>query len=81
MGYEAYQKFTLPKEKQFSLQICKLLNNALVNPGPDLVVLDEGHLLKNGKIARTRALMAIKSKRRIILTGTPLQNNLKECEI
>lgn len=48
--------------------------------GPDLIICDEGHLLKNGKTIRTKALMKVKTQRRIVLTGTPLQNNLNECE-
>ena len=39
---------------------------------------DEGHLLKNEKSAINKAVNRISTRRRIVLTGTPLQNNLKE---
>ena len=44
------------------------------------MVCDEGHMLKNEKTALSIAINKISTLRRIILTGTPLQNNLKECK-
>ncbi|KAM6965442.1 SWI/SNF-related matrix-associated actin-dependent regulator of chromatin subfamily A containing DEAD/H box 1A-like [Aplochiton taeniatus] len=41
-------------------------------------VFDEGHMLKNMNSVRYRHLMAINAEHRLLLTGTPLQNNLLE---
>ena len=45
---------------------------------PDIVACDEGHELKNQKIKLYQTLDRIRTKKRIILTGTPIQNNVKE---
>ncbi|XP_063222100.1 SWI/SNF-related matrix-associated actin-dependent regulator of chromatin subfamily A containing DEAD/H box 1 homolog isoform X1 [Bacillus rossius redtenbacheri] len=42
------------------------------------LVLDEAHMLKNMATQRYDNLMRINAKQRIMLTGTPLQNNLLE---
>ncbi|CAI4230354.1 unnamed protein product [Auanema sp. JU1783] len=42
------------------------------------VIYDEGHMLKNCSTERYRNLMKVRGKRKILLTGTPLQNNLIE---
>lgn len=44
----------------------------------EYLIFDEAHMLKNMKSSRYQSLIKIKSKRRILLTGTPLQNNLVE---
>ncbi|KAH9948546.1 SNF2 family N-terminal domain-containing protein [Amylocystis lapponica] len=41
-------------------------------------VFDEGHVLKNFQSQRYQSLLAVKSRWRLLLTGTPLQNNLQE---
>ncbi|XP_011868730.1 PREDICTED: SWI/SNF-related matrix-associated actin-dependent regulator of chromatin subfamily A containing DEAD/H box 1 homolog [Vollenhovia emeryi] len=42
------------------------------------VVFDEAHMLKNMSTVRYKNLVRINAKHRILLTGTPLQNNLLE---
>lgn len=54
------------------------LEEYLLDPGPDMVIVDEGHLLKNDKTWFNICVNKIKTLRRVILTGTPLQNNLSE---
>ena len=44
----------------------------------DLLILDEGHRIKNVNAQISQALAGAKTRRRILLTGTPLQNDLKE---
>ncbi|VDI10453.1 DNA excision repair protein ERCC-6 [Mytilus galloprovincialis] len=42
------------------------------------VILDEGHKIRNPDAQATLAVKQIKSPHRIILSGSPIQNNLKE---
>lgn len=50
----------------------------LKNNDFDMVVYDEGHMLKNSNSERYTKLMRLRANFRLLLTGTPLQNNLKE---
>ncbi|CAD6261544.1 unnamed protein product [Miscanthus lutarioriparius] len=42
------------------------------------IILDEGHLIKNNKTQRAQSLYEIPCAHRIVISGTPIQNNLKE---
>lgn len=60
--------------------IKRKVEETLLKPGADIVICDEGHMIKNRKSATSLAVNEIKTRKRIILTGTPIQNNLKECK-
>ncbi|KAK2762100.1 helicase [Arachnomyces sp. PD_36] len=46
--------------------------------GIDLVVADEGHRLKTVQNKCARAIQTLNTSRRVILSGTPIQNDLSE---
>jgi TATA-binding protein-associated factor len=41
-------------------------------------ILDEGHIIKNGKTKLTKSVKLIRAQHRLILSGTPIQNNVIE---
>lgn len=50
----------------------------LVHCEVGLLLADEGHRLKNGESQTFTALNSVNCKRRVILSGTPIQNDLSE---
>lgn len=46
--------------------------------GIDIVIADEGHRLKTAKNKSAEAIISLDTAKRIILSGTPLQNDLSE---
>ncbi|XP_021350672.1 DNA repair and recombination protein RAD54B-like [Mizuhopecten yessoensis] len=44
----------------------------------DLIICDEGHRLKNTAIKTTSLIMSMPTRRRVVLSGTPIQNDLQE---
>ncbi|KAL6114998.1 ercc6l [Pungitius sinensis] len=44
----------------------------------DYVILDEAHKIKNTSTKSAKSAYAIPARNRVLLTGTPVQNNLKE---
>lgn len=89
IGYEAFRTlvfYHLTKKRKLTMAkdqleaIKRKVEETLLKPGADIVICDEGHMIKNRKSATSLAVNEIKTRKRIILTGTPIQNNLKECE-
>ncbi|KAI0464073.1 hypothetical protein LJB42_001674 [Komagataella kurtzmanii] len=62
LGYEKLQKLT----------------NEISQINVDLLVCDEGHRLKNSNNKVMKSLTSFQIPRKIILTGTPIQNDLNE---
>ncbi|TPP66742.1 DNA repair and recombination protein RAD54B [Fasciola gigantica] len=56
---------------QHASEICEI-------PNLDMVICDEGHRLKNAGISTSLALRNLPTRRRLLLTGTPVQNHLHE---
>ncbi|KAJ2358730.1 DNA-dependent ATPase fun30 [Coemansia sp. RSA 2618] len=56
----------------------KLDRMFLKRRGFHAMILDEGHMVKNCMSSRYKWLMQIRTPFRLLLTGTPLQNNLQE---
>jgi len=46
--------------------------------GIDIVIADEGHRLKTAKNKSAQAIKSLNTARRVILSGTPIQNDLSE---
>jgi len=61
-----------------SYETLRLNVEELKNTQIGLMLCDEGHRLKNGDSQTFTALNALKVSRRVILSGTPIQNDLSE---
>lgn len=61
-----------------SYDVCRNDIDVLDRHSWNYVVLDEGHLIKNPKARISQAVKRLASNHRLILTGTPIQNNVLE---
>nr|XP_021208477.2 uncharacterized protein LOC101739897 isoform X1 [Bombyx mori] len=80
IGYELFRSLSTldPELDDIRPTIVNKIRTALLDPGPDIIVCDEGHLLKNDCSVLAVAMSRVATRRRIVLTGTPMQNNLRE---
>lgn len=87
IGYEAFRilasypdsKNGMNKYSAIELEeIRGKIRQYLLDPA-DVVICDEGHMIKNDKTTTSQTINRIRTKRRIVLTGTPMQNHLMEC--
>jgi TATA-binding protein-associated factor len=61
-----------------SYDVCRNDNDLLNAINWNYCVLDEGHLIKNPKAKITLSVKKLMSNHRLILSGTPIQNNVLE---
>ncbi|KAF2722940.1 SWI/SNF chromatin remodeling complex component [Polychaeton citri CBS 116435] len=61
-----------------SYEICMNDRKFLANMGWKFIIIDEGHRIKNLNCRLIRELQSYQSANRLLITGTPLQNNLTE---
>lgn len=78
MGYEMFRNLASGRKIR-KTKLVESFKKCLLDPGPDIIVCDEGHVLRREKSNLSLVVSEVATRRRIVLTGTPLQNNLKEC--
>ncbi|PKI39095.1 hypothetical protein CRG98_040519, partial [Punica granatum] len=76
ISYTAFRNLSVGKNIK-DRNVARDIISALQD-GPDILVCDEAHIIKNTRADTTQALKLVKCQRRIALTGSPLQNNLME---
>jgi SNF2 family DNA or RNA helicase len=76
VGYSQFRSLLVPKGK--SERELEQFQEWLLQPGPDLVVADEAHQIKNQKSQISQLFSQIRTGSRIATTGSPLSNHLEE---
>jgi len=61
-----------------SYEICLIEKSALKKFSFEYIIIDEAHRIKNVDSLLAQIVRAFMSRGRLLITGTPLQNNLKE---
>ncbi|KAJ3188287.1 DNA excision repair protein ERCC-6-like [Gaertneriomyces sp. JEL0708] len=58
------------------LSVSKLADD--INHHWDYIILDEGHTIKNQNSQKAKAIRQVHARHRLLLSGTPIQNNMEE---
>ncbi|KAK4509141.1 uncharacterized protein ATC70_007491 [Mucor velutinosus] len=74
INYDQYRALLSKKDEKGKEDYFKML----VNPGADVIILDEGHRIKNSTTHISTLINQVRTRSRICLTGYPLQNHLSE---
>ncbi|KAI2808015.1 hypothetical protein BLOT_005956 [Blomia tropicalis] len=82
-AFQSLSKESTNKQKNFNLIIASydLVRNDIdffSSIHWNYCILDEGHVIKNGKTKLAKAIKSLTANHRLILTGTPIQNNVLE---
>ncbi|KAK0129716.1 hypothetical protein ONS96_000277 [Cadophora gregata f. sp. sojae] len=82
VGYEMLRnlvqnKTTATRQAPLTVEEHKRVLDEILN-GPDIIIADEAHKLKNAKSGLASAASGFRSRCRIALTGSPLANNVEE---
>ena len=64
----------------YYVNVCVFACVSIHSSGPDIIVCDEGHVMRNAASKLSMVLQRVRTRTRIVLTGTPMQNNLVECK-
>ena len=78
---EAIQKYLIPQDFEVCIttyEICLIEKSALKKLSFAYIVIDEAHRIKNVDSILSQIVRAFTSRGRLLITGTPLQNNLAE---
>eukprot|EP00879_Flechtneria_rotunda_P025172 GHRR01026734.1.p1 GENE.GHRR01026734.1~~GHRR01026734.1.p1 ORF type:complete len:417 (+),score=178.67 GHRR01026734.1:420-1670(+) len=67
-----------PKVLVMSYPCFRMHKAEVYRMGIDVVMCDEAHFLKNGEAQITQAVAGLSAKRRLLMSGTPIQNDLSE---
>ncbi|KAF7948638.1 uncharacterized protein EAE97_004049 [Botrytis byssoidea] len=84
IGYDMFRRFIAPPKSNpdnpMTPSLIKKLERAKTKllEGPNIVVADEAHKMKNYTSALNMAATQFRTKTRIALTGSPLANNVEE---
>lgn len=73
MGYEMFRQAVKNMDSS-----SHPIRKWLIDPGPSVVIIDEGHKIKSNKSQLSSVVKLFDTKFRICMTGYPLQNNLDE---